>query len=112
MASKRILRARIIVSLSIAIRDNSDFGQAANRSGRRSFDAWKDERGSCCLQSWRQTIANRPPVRIVPVRCAEGAGDPYAPNEVIRGWECNRGRMPVAGPGRGLSQSGAAFVMM
>jgi hypothetical protein len=51
-------------------------GQAADRGGRRSLDAWKAERGSRRLQGWRQAIADRPAVRLVPVRGAESAGEP------------------------------------
>jgi hypothetical protein len=52
-------------------RVNSDRRRAVDRDGRRSFNAWKAERGS---RGWHQAIADRPAVRSFPVRSTEGAG--------------------------------------
>jgi hypothetical protein len=46
--------------------------------GRRSFDAWKAERRSRRLQGRRQATVDRPAVRLVPVRRAEGVGEAHA----------------------------------
>jgi hypothetical protein len=75
-----------------ACRVSSAVGQAADRGGCRSFDASQDERCSRRLQGWRQAIADRPAVRLVPVRRAAGAGERCI--EVSAGHPGHRCRSP------------------